>query len=575
MDSVNRPATWLYITDAAHAAITMKTGSRLERAGFYYPNQTWNSGASTPGTAYPATIALDTSAIVRHATIRDIFFENAYQGFDFTAKHERLYVENIHGYAISLGLDLDGGSDIDMFIGVEFNINGWSQDPNRPADIYTDWANWTWHNGIGFRVRRTDWSEFHECGAFGYKTGADFEPGVTNGGVPSNIRWTGGFFDGCQQAVLANAASGLRFIGTTFDAYNWDPGDFSGSGTYCVRLGAIDGASFIGCNFFTCSTFALLSFTSRQLIVKGCFFSQWGLNGGTAHSQPAIQIHSDTANNRRCVNVIVGNVFQWHDVNKSSTAQDGIELMTEGGTKYTSIIDGNVFDNIGGNAITVDSGADDYRIGDNSFMRCAAGITKGGTPVNGVEDGNLYVDTTVPTDYYVARRYAPSITSRTTQQTETFPRYAVGSTIAPAAGQIDAVRIHLFPGSYTKMSMYVATAGATLVNTSLGIYDVATGTLQASSVDLSSNLGGAASDSVFAGTLNFTVPSEQDYWLCVLVGSAVTMPVLGRSVQGGGGLWGLAPELARRHSTTGLTALPGTLSFAAGGSGRTFWFRYE
>jgi hypothetical protein len=82
----------------------------------------------------------------------------------------------------------------------------------------------------------------------------------------------------------------------------------------------------------------------------------------------------------------------------------------------------------------------------------------------------------------------------------------------------------------------------------------------------------------FAG-MNYTVPSENDYWIGLLVGGGVTIPTVWRANITNGGVNGLnnsSPAVCAAHNVTGLVALPDPLVLdTTTNNNRWFWLQYR
>lgn len=172
------------------------------------------------------------------------------------------------------------------------------------------------------------------------------------------------------------------------------------------------------------------------------------------------------------------------------------------------------------------------------------------------------------------RRYAQAYVSGIAA--ETFPAHATatGSTGAsPTAGVVHLRRITLDVGAYTTVTYCIGnTQGATLANTFFGLYDMTNARL-AQSADLSASMAAVGTFTEGTATLSYTTTAAGDYWLALLIGSAVTMPAFVNLGMAAFGIYSHSP-LVIAKSGTGQTSLPATITPAAPTTSSNFWFRY-
>lgn len=162
-----------------------------------------------------------------------------------------------------------------------------------------------------------------------------------------------------------------------------------------------------------------------------------------------------------------------------------------------------------------------------------------------------------------------------TNVAENFPRWAITGSQAPTAGRAHMTRIHLRAGSYTNVSFFKGgTQGSVLANTFIAIHYTTDSTQIAVTSDISTAFAASAASAEVATALSFTIPTDGDYWVVLLVGSASTMPVLLRSAVAGNAYYLMSPALIGVHSAGSLTSIPSTLTYAnpLGGTDH-YWVR--
>jgi lysophospholipase L1-like esterase len=157
------------------------------------------------------------------------------------------------------------------------------------------------------------------------------------------------------------------------------------------------------------------------------------------------------------------------------------------------------------------------------------------------------------------------------------PRYASSSGSAPAAGVMATVRLKLAEalpvGAQVGVELFIATAGATLANSFVGLYDANSGALIGSSADQSTAW---QSTNVKDATVTLTAAKAAgvDMVVGLLVGSAGTMPQFVRGPgQASAGLISGRSYATRPlfgSAGTGQTALPATLPAVTASSNAYF-----
>jgi hypothetical protein len=165
---------------------------------------------------------------------------------------------------------------------------------------------------------------------------------------------------------------------------------------------------------------------------------------------------------------------------------------------------------------------------------------------------------------------------------ETLPRWSLQSgALTPAAGVTYVMRITLAPKSYTTVRMFLMNTNTTgNSNMFFGLYNATTLAKLAGSADVASNFNGQAAVGFINSTLNATVTTAGDYYLALLVGTVGTAPTFAgglnlNSVFLAGD--GTTDDLANKHNTGSLTALPDPLVRQTGtpSSFLYFWARYS
>lgn len=158
---------------------------------------------------------------------------------------------------------------------------------------------------------------------------------------------------------------------------------------------------------------------------------------------------------------------------------------------------------------------------------------------------------------------------------ETMPIWAAaGSPTAPTAGTVYFRRIYLRPGVYSTLRLVKNVQGATLANSFLAIFDKTLATRYVLSADLSSSISTPAAGSVLDLPLAANISTADDYFFALLIGSAVTMPTFAVGTVQMNALFTQAPQLSGTHTSTGLTAIPSSLTPSTSG-GLNLWARYS
>jgi lysophospholipase L1-like esterase len=157
------------------------------------------------------------------------------------------------------------------------------------------------------------------------------------------------------------------------------------------------------------------------------------------------------------------------------------------------------------------------------------------------------------------------------------PRYSSSSGAAPSAGTMATVRLKLAEalpiGAQVGVELFIATAGATLANSFIGLYDANSGALIGSSTDQSAAW---QSTNVKDATITLTAAKAAgvDVVVGLLVGSAGTMPqfVRGPGQASAGLISGrsYATKPLFGSAGTGQTALPATLPAVSASSNPYF-----
>lgn len=162
-------------------------GSMIEGVTIFYPNQTdATKAAAGPDTAWTPVIYPPTISAVGDTAIRNVMLLNSYFGINLYNSGRHI-VDGVWGQPISTGIQVDNSLDIGRISNVHFwpfwDIN--VGPPPGPVVAYIQ------AYGTAFRFGRADWEIVHDCFAYGYNVGIEFDDlgnGGTNGEF-SNINF--------------------------------------------------------------------------------------------------------------------------------------------------------------------------------------------------------------------------------------------------------------------------------------------------------------------------------------------------------------------------------------------------
>ena len=200
--------TVLYCQNHEKQAILLNSHSGIKNIAFYYPRQNIvNDYAVT----YPASIKLTDKKITTLIDIVNICFINAYFAIDATAKHEKLRINNIWGYAIVKGLYIDGCTDMDMIDGVHFNYNTLRKFYDEK--VIEEFELQTSKSGVAFQFGRSDTSIVKNIFAYGYRIGLQLITSVTANKLlpPTYTIFTNVSMDTCDYPLWIGNASHVIF----------------------------------------------------------------------------------------------------------------------------------------------------------------------------------------------------------------------------------------------------------------------------------------------------------------------------------------------------------------------------
>jgi len=150
----------------------------LKGLAVYYPEQI----KANPPLKYPWTIRAGAGA--DHASVVDVLLVNAWNGIDLaTNQTSRHYIRGVYGQPLHVGIVVDRCHDIGRIQDVHF-WPFWTFAPSPVVDFQLASA-------TAFVFRTTDWEVVEDIFCWGYRVGARFEKGQTNGmnGQMSNVNF--------------------------------------------------------------------------------------------------------------------------------------------------------------------------------------------------------------------------------------------------------------------------------------------------------------------------------------------------------------------------------------------------
>ncbi|MGD9518447.1 MAG: glycosyl hydrolase family 28-related protein [Armatimonadota bacterium] len=205
-----------------------------------------------------------------HASVLDVTLVNPYVGIDFTQPHELHYIRNVFGCPLSVGVDIDGCTDIGRVENVHFNPHYWMRlgVEGAPREGVPNWdglRDWLWDHCTAFRVARSDWEYHLNTFSYGCRAGYHFvatERGACNGnflGIAADWAWRALLVEQTQRAGLL-ITNGEWVGGSGAEAMVETGDDFSGvlqlancsfwgPAERIARIGGRGHVSFVQCNF--------------------------------------------------------------------------------------------------------------------------------------------------------------------------------------------------------------------------------------------------------------------------------------------------------------------------------------
>ncbi len=155
--------------------------SGIEGLQIFYPKQT----ITNPPVPYPYTIQCGNAQFpeIENIFVKNVLIVNPYSGIDLgTYQCPRHWIENVYGQPLHTGIMVDQCYDIGRITHIHF-WPFWTLD--------TAIVNYTTNNAVTFALYRTDWEVIHDVFSWGYKIGMLFDAskyGACNGQF-SNINF--------------------------------------------------------------------------------------------------------------------------------------------------------------------------------------------------------------------------------------------------------------------------------------------------------------------------------------------------------------------------------------------------
>jgi len=205
-----------------------------------------------------------------HASVMDVTLVNPYVGIDFTQPHELHYIRNVFGCPLSVGVDIDGCTDIGRVENCQLHCHWWSPELGGNWDRAFEYM---WRNLEAFVFGRTDWEYVTNNFVFPTNIGYRF---IQTAAGACNGHFTANGADACQVAVQVDAIQpmGLLITDGQFVAFNGDNPTGVLVNETCggqVRL--------VNCNFWGAFRSIVVLKGPHFVGLSDCYFTGWDRNG--------------------------------------------------------------------------------------------------------------------------------------------------------------------------------------------------------------------------------------------------------------------------------------------------------
>ena len=258
-------ATTILVTDTEHPAFKVGGYCAISGLRAVYPNQV-NAGAPTP---YPPFITHGDNGTA-YVQIDNIDLYNAYAGIvigSTALSCGPIWIRNITGFPLNMGIRLDNCSDVPYLYGIHFNPNVKSDmDPSLLAQVY--------QAAVAFDFGRVDSLAASSIFALGYSIGLRMRSGAPSGSA-NMMRVDNFLFDFCRSPIDIQGHQDGIFISngicTTGGVYHGIPGNvcvFGGSSSKIKGKITLSNISFR-------SFYAQAALVNSNTEMYGCTFTDY------------------------------------------------------------------------------------------------------------------------------------------------------------------------------------------------------------------------------------------------------------------------------------------------------------
>ena len=264
----------LYCTDRDNPAIILNSRSSIKNIAFFYPRQRIVNDFPV---TYPETIKLTDANTTTLVEIDNVNLINAYYAINATARHEKLRVNNVYGYAINKGLFIDGSTDVDIVSNVHLNYNTlrnfYDESTNEKFESFTA------RLGVAYQFGRCDTAIIQNIFAYGYRIGMQLVTSVTASKKlpPTYTIFTNTSMDTCNYPLWVGNASHVlfdNFVGIS----NNHTGDYSDVKA-CVYITGGDGICMS--NSILTGFGNMLKTSGNDIALSNCDIRNYNREGAT------------------------------------------------------------------------------------------------------------------------------------------------------------------------------------------------------------------------------------------------------------------------------------------------------
>jgi hypothetical protein len=189
-------------------ALILNGRHHIENIKFYYEDN--NVSITTTPKVFPAAIY---SNNLGYSVLRNIGLGNSYIGMYLKTISGGCSIENIYGYPLKTGINIEHCIDVTPINRVHFN-------PNYYGSPKIELRKFVFENGEALKIGRLDFCNVDRAFAWGYKTLVTLTDSP-NGGAANNIKFTNWIADACQTfCIFEHHDGGISFINGTGTFYN-------------------------------------------------------------------------------------------------------------------------------------------------------------------------------------------------------------------------------------------------------------------------------------------------------------------------------------------------------------------